>query len=76
MSSNFAQPGKLIAPEELALMKDVASRGSLGSRMMMKNLTRHRCRLTMSSLTESKHLGIGHHVSLDPAGLDLPGGDH
>ena len=20
--------------------------------------------------------GIGHHVSLDPAGLDLPGGDH
>ena len=38
-----AQPGKLIAPEELALrrrMKELfaASRGSLGSRMMMKNL--------------------------------------
>ena len=38
-----AQPGKLIAPEELVLrrrMKELfaASRGSLGSRMMMKNL--------------------------------------
>ena len=117
-----AQPGKLIAPEELALrrrMKELfaASRGSLGSRMMMKNLRqegfeigRDKTRRLMKSLqlkvkqkrkfkvtTDSNHklpvatnvfesrvftvgaesgLGIGHHVSLDPAGLDLPGGDH
>ena len=117
-----AQPGKLIAPEELALrrrMKELfaASRGSLGSRMMMKNLRqegfeigRDKTRRLMKSLQlkvkqraqiqsddrqqsqaaggnkriESRvftvgaesGLGIGHHVSLDPAGLDLPGGDH
>jgi len=117
-----AQPGKVVPPQELALrrrMKELfaASRGSLGSRTMMRNLrdegfeigrdktrrlmkrlglkVKQKCKYKITTDSNYQHaggeeriepqvlasgpesgLGNGYHVSLDPAGLDLPSSGH